>query len=880
LLISTLATLSFALQSQVQQSKATRDTVRPVVVATRASEHPSIDGKLTEPAWANAQPVARFTQTQPRDGAAPSERTEVRVLYDADAIYIGARMYDSNARSVMSRLGRRDAETNSDAFIVAIDSYHDHRTAFQLQVNAAGVKSDGVASDDLSFADLSWDPVWDAATQIDDAGWTAEIRIPFSQLRFSGSSAQTWGMNFERYLLRTDERMRWAWTPNSEAGYASLFGHVEGLRDVGGTRLGRLELMPYAVQQQDNESGIDAVNPFHLGRRYRTTVGADFKYGVSAGLTLTGTVNPDFGQVEADPAEVNLTVFETYFQERRPFFVEGANLFTFPSAVFAAPQLFYSRRIGRPPSGPVPSDAQFIDRPEVTSILGAAKLSGKIGRWSLGVVNATTSRERADYSVTTPGIRAATVEPAANYSVVSLQRDFRHGASGLGFLGTSVYRRIDTSSLKFLRSGAQAGGFDFFHRFGRNQYSINGTIGASSIQGDSVAIINAQRSSVRYYQRPDQDYVSLNPHARSLEGYNVSLSGGKVAGTWLIGSDFYASSPGFEINDVGFQQAADRIFHGIRATHRWLQPTKLFRSSQVYTNVSNQWNYGGSLLSSGFYFGGFGQLHNYWSVQLNGVLSRGVLSDRITRGGPLEVIPRQWSANTFISSDQRKSVSGSVFANVTRNKSGGYGNSANLQLSVRPTSALSLSFSPTYNETHSAAGYVAAPLDPQASAMYGRRYIVADLLQKTLDLTTRMDMALTPRLSVQFYTQPFTSSVAYSGYKAFVRPQAFEFLVYGQNGSTIAYDDTRRQFRVDADGAGPAPTHVFGNPDFRLRSLRGNFVIRWEYRPGSLLYFAWAHGREGFDADPSFDAARDLRDLAHDDHRSRLLVKASYWINP
>ena len=877
--ISTVALLSLVVQSE--RVAAPRDTIRPVVVAVRASQHPSIDGRLDEPAWAGAHSVTQFTQTQPRDGAEPSERTEVRVLYDADAIYVGARLYDTHARDIMSRLGRRDAETNSDAFVVAIDSYHDHRTAFQLQVNAAGVKSDGIASDDLSFADLSWDPVWDAATQIDSAGWTVELRIPFSQLRFSGSSAQTWGMNFERYLLRTDERMRWAWTPNSEAGYASRFGHVEGLRDVGGTRLGRLELMPYAVQQQDNESGIDVVNPFHLGRRYRTTVGADFKYGVSAGLTLTGTLNPDFGQVEADPAEVNLTVFETYFQERRPFFVEGANLFSFPSAVFAAPQLFYSRRIGRPPSGPVPSDARFIDRPEVTSILGAAKLSGKVGRWSLGVVNATTARERADYSVDEPGVRAATIEPPANYSVVSLHRDFRHGASGLGFLGTNVYRKIDTSSLEFLRSGAQTGGFDFFHRFGRDQYSINGTISGSAIQGDSVSIVNAQRSSVRYYQRPDQDYVALDPHARSLEGYNLSLSGGKVAGTWLIGSDFYASSPGFEINDLGFQQAADRIFHGVRVTHRWLQPTKLFRSSQVYTNVSNQWNYGGSILSSAMYFGGFGQLHNYWTAQLNGVLSRGVLSDRVTRGGPLEVIPRQWSANTFIASDQRKAIAGNVFANVTRNKSGGYANQASVQLSFRPTSALSMSFSPAYNETHSAAGYVAAPLDPQAMAMYGRRYIVADLLQKTLDLTTRFDMSLTPRLSIQFYTQPFTSSVAYTGYKAFVRPKEFEFLAYGRDsGSTISYDATRRQFRVDADGTGPAPTHAFTNPDFRLRSLRGNFVIRWEYRPGSLLYFAWAHGREGFESDASFDAARDLRDLAHDDHRSRLLVKASYWINP
>jgi hypothetical protein len=860
---------------------APADTARPAIAAARATAPISIDGRLSETAWTAAPVVSRFTQVLPRDGTTPSQRTEIRILYDRDALLIAGRFFDSDPSSVVARLGRRDAETNSDVFTVALDSYHDHRTAFRFSVNAAGVKSDGVAANDASNTDQSWDPVWDAAVAIDSAGWTAEIRIPFSQLRYASATMQSWGLNFERYITRSDELIRWSWTPNTRTGYASNFGHLEGLSDIGGTRFGRLELMPYAVTQRDRETGIDAANPFNLAKRRSNSMGLDFKYGLSAGLTLTGTVNPDFGQVEADPAEVNLTVFETYFQERRPFFVEGANLFSFPSAAFAAPQLFYSRRIGRPPTGPLPAGSRFSDRPEVTSILGAAKLSGQVAGWSLGLMNATTARETADYFIDAARRGHAAVEPATNYSVLAVRRDFRRGASGLGFLGTNVYRRIDTTSLNFLRSSARAGGLDFFHRFGGNRYSINGTLAGSSIHGDSTAIIAAQRSSVRYYQRPDQQHAVFNPRARSLSGYNATLSGGKIAGAWLIGTDVFATSPGFEINDVGFQQNADRIFHGIRVTRRWLQPTKLFRYSQISATESQQWNFGGDLLFRGAYLGGNGQLHNYWSVFANSNWNTEALSDRITRGGPLGVIPRQWNVNATLVSDQRKRVTGSIAGGITRNRSGGYNNFVSLQLAARPTSAINVRVSPSFNETHSAAGYVTASVDPTATAMYGRRYIVADLTQKTIDLTTRVEMALTPTLSLQLYTQPFTSAAAYSGYKAFVRPSVYEFLIYGRDGaSTIRYTESSRVFTADADGAGPAPALSFTNPDFRARSLRSNFVLRWEYRPGSSLYFAWAHGRQGFDLDPTFDVGRDLRDLSHDDHRNRFLIKASYWLNP
>lgn len=853
--------------------------------ATPAPERPTIDGQLTEGIWRVASVASDFRQVEPRDGDAAGQRTEVVVAYDRDALYIAARLHDSDPRAIVARLGRRDAQTDSDLFRVAIDSYHDHRTAFRFSVNPVGVKGDDVTANDDQQYDDSWDPVWDVATRTDAEGWTVEMRIPLSQLRFSGAAVQEWGINFERLIQRTGELDRWRWAPNSETGYASLFGHLRGLRDIASARSHRLEVLPYALAQGDFDTSVDRADPFTSRTQGSAAVGADVKFGLSSALTLTGTVNPDFGQVEADPAEVNLTVYETYFLERRPFFVEGANLFSFGAGssgqIFGAPQLFYSRRVGRPPAGGVPFDALFADVPEVTRILGAAKVSGQARGWSVGVLDAVTPRERANVLMPDDARREIDVEPATNYGVLSVRREFRGGRSGLGFFGTTVNRRIDESRLAFLRTSAYAAGIDVFHGFAGNQYSVSGTVAGSTIRGSPLSIELAQRSSARYYQRPDQDYVALDPSRTALSGYAMSLSGGKTAGRWRIITDFFATSPGFEINDAGFQQSADRVFHGVRTSHRWLQPTSVFRSSSVYFNASQQWNYGGIRVSRNLFTGFAGQLHNRWSLSLDANLSRPSLSDRVTRGGPLILIPQQWSVSASVTSDPRRAATANVYGTVTRNESGGYLNSATLELGYRPSAALELTLAPTLNETHSAAGYVTAAADPTAVTMYGRRYIVADLTQRTMDVTLRADLSVTSTLSIRGYAQPFTSSVDYDRFKAFTRPRVLEFMVYARDGaSTLDYDDETRVYQADADGAGPAPSLAFGDPDFSLRSLRANVVLRWDYRAGSTLYVAWAHGRSTVVEDPTFLPMRSLGDLFADDQRNRLLLKVSYWFNP
>jgi hypothetical protein len=853
----------------------------PSVAAVRLTRPVVLDGRLDEAVWQGAG-AGDFRQVEPRDGDPASERTEVWVAHDEAALYVAARLHDGEPGAVVGRLARRDAETSSDLFDVAIDSYHDHRTVFRFGVNPAGVRTDGVTANDTDLADASWDPVWDVGTRADSAGWTVEMRIPFSQLHFAGGREATWGINFTRFIQRRGETVRWSWAPNSEPGYASHFGHLTGLGDVPAPR--HLELTPYLVARGDYDSAADPRDPFDPGRLHRASAGLDLKYGVTSDLTLVATVNPDFGQVEADPAEVNLSVFESFFEERRPFFVEGANILQFgvgaSGSVFGAPQLFYSRRIGRAPSRSVSLPDAWVEEPEATTILGAAKLTGQTHGWSVGVLSALTAREEARVQLADGDRTRTPVEPLGHYGVLSLRRNFRGGRSGVGVMATSVQRERLPEELAFLRRSAHTAGVDFFHRFAGQRYSVGGTASGSWVAGDTLAMLLAQRSSARYFQRPDQDYVSVDSAARGLGGWALSLTGGKVAGAWTWGSDLFAYSPGFEINDAGFQNSADRLFHGVRLTHRWLRPTRWFRSASASLNGSQQWNFGGTRIARGLFPSASVQLHNQWSVYASGNVAFASLNDRVTRGGPLVLVPQQWTLSTTVVSDPRGAVTGSLSADVTENRSGGYSRGLSADVTFRPTTAATISLAPSLRRLHSAAGYVGERADPTATATYGRRYLFGALDQELWDLTVRADWALTPSATLQLHAQPFVSTADYYGHREFVAPGEFRFRDFGRDGqSTIAYDAERDRYTADPDGAGPAAPLSFADPSFRLRSLRTNLVLRWEYRPGSIVYLTWAHGRSTMLDDALFRPTRELGDLLGDEQRNRVTVKMSYWLS-
>ena len=859
------------------------ERIPPYVAIAHAAQDIDLDGRLDEPEWQVAQIATGFTQRMPEDGLEPTERTEVRILFDGSALYIGARMYDSDPEAIARRLGRRDSYTSSDLFWASIDSYHDHRTAFVFAVNPAGVRRDEIATSDNHHGDMSWDPVWDVATRVDSLGWVAEMRIPFSQIRFATDAELIWGMNFRRDIFRKNEVAWWSWVPNTEQGYVSHFGHVTGLRDIPQPR--RLEMLPYTVATSDHREGVDPANPFNDGNQQDVTVGMDLKYGVTSDLTLDATVNPDFGQVEADPAVVNLSAFETYFEERRPFFVEGANLFQFGAGsggfVFGAPQLFYSRRVGRAPSAPAREPGGYVDNPTATRIIGAAKLSGKTGGWSIGFMDAVTAREHARVQLEDGNYETRPVEPLANYGVVSLRKDLRNGASGIGAMATTVHRSLSDERFSFLRSAAYSGGMDYFHRFGDNQFALNGSFSASHIRGGPQAIGLAQLSSSRYFQRPDQDYVSVDTTATSMTGYAGSLQLGKVAGNWLYATDLYAYSPGFEINDAGFETTVDRIFHGIRVNRRWLQPGKVFRRFNVNATFANSWNFGGTRQWTSAYFGLGGQLRNYWQFEVGGNYNLGGLSDKSTRGGPLMESPAGWGTSGFIGTDFRKPVSLAVFADYSQNQYGGAGGGIGTEINLRPTGALTLSLAPSFNTSHAIGMYVTQRRDETAAATYGGRYLFSELDQKSLDLSIRINWALSPDLSIQLWAQPFIATGDYEGFKELEQPRTFDFMQYGVDGSsTIDLDEESNLYTVDPDGPnGPAETITFYNPDFSIRSLRSNLVMRWEYMPGSTLFLVWNHGRSGSSSDPQFRMGDGIKDLWRDDQQNTFLIKLNYWLN-
>ncbi len=885
-----IVALALALQAASGQVSDTRDSVTtelqhagrtpPLMTAVRATRGPTLDGRLDEAIWREAPAITDFTQVRPNDGTEPTARTDVRIAYDDAALYVAARLYD-DPDLVIGRLGRRDNNTSSDRFAVMIDSYHDHRTAFHFVTNPAGVRTDMFSTNDQGGGDNSWDPVWEVATGIDSLGWVVEMRIPFSQLRFPNTTEQIWGINFGRWIFRNNEFVRWSWEPNTETGLASLFGHLVGIREIPQPR--RLEVLPYTVASTEFTEGADPENPFNDGSLQDLSAGLDLKYGLTSDLTLNATFNPDFGQVEADPAVVNLTAFETFFRERRPFFVEGANLFEFGAGsggfVFGAPRLFYSRRIGRRPSRFAESDG-YADNPTATRIIGAGKLSGKTAGWSVGLLEAVTARTYAQLQRADGTRTAEAVEPLTNYSLLSVRKDFRGGATGVGALATGVIRERNDPLFNFLRSSAYSGGVDFFHRFGQNQFALNGTFSASQISGTPETITSAQRSSARYFQRPDQDYVSLDSRATRLTGWATSFQAGKVAGNWTYGTDFFAYAPEFEVNDAGFQTQVDRIFHSVRLGRRWLDPGKVFRNFRVDVTGAQTWNFGGVNLNRSLSLGLGGQLLNYWNFQLGGSYRPTTQNDKSTRGGPLMQTPRQWSTNWFVGSDSRKRLSLGTFGFYARNRFGGWGTSVGGNVTIRPTGAVNVNLSPRYSRTQSTGFYVTQVPDGLATATFGRRYVFSELGQSTFDLTVRVDVALTPDLSIQLYAQPFVAAGDYDGFKELAAPRTFDFVRYGEDGgSSLSFDPSTNVYTADPDGAGPAAPFAFANPDFRFRSLRGNLVLRWEYLRGSTLFLVWNHGRSGRSSDPTFNALDELRNLWGDDQRNTFLVKFNYWLS-
>lgn len=848
-----------------------------------SSWRPVIDGLLQESGWQTARIAEGFVQMRPQEGAPASEKTEVRMLYDDDALYIGARLYDSSPDSVAGDLFRRDGTVFSDWFYVMVDSYNDGRTAFVFSVNPFGVKKDILVSNDTQ-EDASWDAVWDAAAHRDEQGWTAELRIPLAQLRFRESSGeQTWGLNFQRRIARKGEYVFWSPIPGDVSALVSRFGTLQGIQGLSSPA--RFELQPYAMSRLKRIPDRVPGNPFYKANDLFGSIGADFKYGLTSDFTLTGTVNPDFGQVEVDPAVVNLSAYETFFPERRPFFLEGSEIFSFGRTrnfnSYGFIQYFYSRRVGRPPQRGIGS--QYVDVPDQTTILGAGKVSGKTTEGlSIGLLDAMTQEEEARYIDGSGNEIRTPVEPLTNYLVTRVKRDFDKGRIYVGGLLTAVNRSFpDAAFNSLMHKSSYSGGIDFEHLSEDRTWLVGGFAAGSLVTGDKSMLLRTQRSSARYYQRPDADYLDIDTNRTSLTGFAGELTLMKVGGEhWTWSLTYQDVSPGLEVNDMGFGGTVDRRAFSTYVQYDERKPDETFRNYGFYAFTNHAWNYGGNNVFAAYSAGGFGTFKNFWNIYGQLALFANALNDRLTRGGPLMTIVQQQYINVGGRTDDRAKAIAGLDLYFRTDVSGEYDRYCSLSFDFRPTPALQIEFSPRLGYERDTDQYITNVSDPMATT-YGRRYVFTDIDLTRLSLDTRVDWTFTPNLSLQLYMQPLFEARDFHNFKEFKTPGTYDFLVYGRDAGTINYDQATKIYTVDPDGGGPASSFQFGGgfgqDDFNFRSLRLNLVVRWEYLPGSTIYVVWQHLRSNIALVSDFRLGRDVDELLGEPSDNLFLVKLSYW---
>ncbi|MEW6506766.1 MAG: DUF5916 domain-containing protein [Bacteroidota bacterium] len=843
----------------------------------------TLDGKLTEPIW-QREPIKEFVQKDPNEGTPSSEQTNVWVAFDNDYIYVAAKLYDSKPELIDASIARRDNYFSSDWFAFYVDPYNDKKTGYFFGVNAGGTMLDGVLFND-SWDDWSWDGIWETKTTIESDGWTVEMRIPFSQMRFNHTDAMTWGVNFYRELKRNNEKSYYVMVPKAESGFVSRFASLEGLNGIQPKQ--RFEVMPYMVQKAQYLVH-DKEDPFYKSNQYKTSVGADFKIGIGSNFNIDATINPDFGQVEVDPAVINLSAFESYFNEKRPFFIEGMENFYFGIGGannnwgfnFGWPELFYSRRIGRSPRGNI-SDAEYVKYPSETRILGAAKITGKFNEsTTLGAISAITERTYA--TLWNNGIRTnEEIEPLTFYNVLRSKKDFNEGRQSLGFMFTSVNRDFVTNTpSNNLAKNAYAFGLDGWTFLDEDkEYVLTGAFAGTYVNGSKEYLKNLQMQPYRYFQRPDGSFETFDPDRTSLSGYYGRIMLNKQKGNFYINSALGFVSPGFEQNDLGFQWMADRINLHTVLGYRWFEPDGIFRSKQVYASYSRSMNFNGETISNFLWYRLGGTFNNYYELSMGGNYNFETYNPALTRGGPLGINPSSYFFWIFGSSDRREKLSVNSELDFSRSAVGGKYNEINLSITWKPNTQLTFSIGPSFEVSKSMQQWVKNIDDPAAVNTYNTRYVFATIKQHTLSANIRLNWTFTPALSLQLFMQPFFAVGNYSDFKELAQPRSLNYNYYGQSGSTINYDNNKRKYTVDPDGTGPANSFTFSNPDFNYKSLRGTAVLRWETMPGSVLYFVWSHNQTNFDNAGEFNLSRDFKHLWSSEGDDVFMIKFSYWLD-
>lgn len=853
--------------------------------AIKISDLIKLDGKLNEAAWTKPA-INEFTQKDPSEGQPATENTNVWVAYDESAVYIAAKLYDSKPELIDASLSRRDNWIDSDWFIFYVDSYNDKKNGYYFAVNAGGSIVDGVLYND-SWNDDSWDGIWESNVKIEDDGWSLEMKIPFNQLRFQESENITWGINFERQIKRNNESSYYVMVPKNENGFVSRFAELEGLNGIKPKQ--RFEILPYIVQKAQYLDH-DPSDAFYKSNQYKTTVGADFKIGFGSNLTLDATLNPDFGQVEVDPAVVNLSAFETYFDEKRPFFIEGSNTFLFGIGGannnwgfnFGWPTMFYSRRIGRSPQGEILDeyDDFSVDSPNETNILGAAKLTGKINETTtLGVISALTQKTNARIFTDRGETLNQEVEPFTHYGVLRTQKEFNGGNQSLGFMFTSVNRDLSNQNLRdVLAKDAYTFGLDGWTFLDDDQtYVLTGAFSGSYTGGSKEYLLNLQERPYRYFQRPDASFARIDSSRTSLSGMYGRLMLNKQKGNFYINSGLGFVTPGYEHNDLGFQFNADKINAHTVLGYRWFEPDGFFRSHWSYVAAFRSYNFDGDFVHGGFGTFNYFKFMNYYSLQINAFYNPETRSNRHTRGGPIALYPSNYYFEMIAGTDSREELILEFGAEYARDHIGGKYYSIRPNLIWKPSSQIYFSFGPQYSSNNERIQWVDNIEDDFAVNTFNNRYVFAEIDQQTLSANIRMNWTFTPTLSLQAFIQPLFAIGKYNRFKELSEPGSLNYNVYDENN--ISYNADDEEYTVDPDGNGPAGNITFGNPDFNIKSFRANVVLRWEVVPGSIFYFAWSHDQNHDEHPGDFNFSRDFKDLWSAPANDIFLVKFSYWVD-
>jgi hypothetical protein len=874
-MVAPLLVAVMVLQGSASVSSDRLDTSpgrRPVAQAVRTRVLPSLDGRLDDPAWNEAIPLTSFIQRTPFPGRPASEATEARVLFSDAALYVGIRAFDTQPDQITGRLTRRDERSDSDWVGVHIDAYRDRRTAYQFAVNAAGVKLDIFRFNDIE-EDLSWDAVWEAKVFRDSAGWSAEFRIPFTQMRLASGDQPLIGFNIHRRINRTNEVVDFSPIPPGGTAFVSTYGDLAGLQDIRPPQA--REVQPYVLLgevMRRAESG----NPFRPAQDFTGTAGADFRLGITSGLTLTGALNPDFGQVESDPATVNLTAFETFLAERRPLFTEGADAFRFAIATNrdGPEQLFYSRRIGRAPQGEVDERGGFAQEIGSTRILAAAKLTGRPSPgWSLGVLAAMTREEEAEVVDSLGRRHQDVIEPRTAYLAGRLNRNLREGRTSLGVFGTAVHRSL-TGEVAHLRSGAYTLSGEIRHRFLGDRYRLRAWLAASRVEGSAEALDSTQRSGVHYFQRPD-DHGSVYDSTRtSLTGLAGQLDLGKENGNWLWAVTATGRTPGFEANDLGFHFWSGRIWEQASITRRWLTPGKVFRSADVRLAQFGFWTSAGQRINGGTNLVSNFILANQWTGNLQFWLRAGGLDPAALRGGPALRLPGNWYSTGTLLTDGRRPVQfGLGFDTWYYPGIDFWGVEVSPTVHWRPATNQEFQIGARFENLAEDRQFIES-----ARLGNGDEYLVGRLRQTTAALTLRANRTFSPTLSLQLYAEPFVSIGRYTGYRRVLDPAAYaqgdQFDELGSDRVTVAGE----LLSADLDGDGVIDLET-DRPDFTIVSLQANLVARWEFLPGSTLFLVWQHRRSDDLVRGDLGVGEGWRMIGNAAAENTLQLKVSYRIS-